>query len=551
MDVVQKYVDLRPSGRSWIGPCPFHQETKPSFSVFPDDGRFYCFGCQAAGDVIDFLSRITGLDFKETVLELARDAGLEVEMADKPNNKLGGKRIRYLKMHQLAKEFFQGNLEKNGARAAREYIQHRGIAPDIVEHYALGWAGNGWHELELFLQKMGFEQREGVEAGLLSENRQGRIYDRFRARLTFPIFDLRGKAIAFGGRSITGDNGPKYLNSSDTLIYKKGEHLYGLFQARKAISKQHFVYLTEGYIDVLTLAQFGFLNAVAALGTALTPSQVKRLSGLCKKVVLLFDGDQAGSKAALKSAELFLQNGMDVRVVTLPQGEDIDSFLRSQRGKDHFLELQGKAKEGLVFCMEMINLSYSPREIISWACSFLSGLNDMSLLAFYLPRLARGLGLDEKELRQSLAAVVSSSSGKQPENKMHKKGVPSRDIELLGFVITFPDYLSEVKQFPVADLLQGEKSRVLWEKILSCGPMAVQLELTAEERELYFAAQAQWQGALNKEEAWHQIKTFLGKKSREMKRKELVAMVVKAQRSGDPLAADLLRQYNSLLREVE
>lgn len=415
VDVVRRYVDLRPAAGRFVGLCPFHQEKTPSFSVNPDQGFFYCFGCQAGGDVIDFYSRINGLEFREALEALAEQAGVRLEglgaAEDPAEARRRNVRKSCLAMHELAQGHFRRTLAAPAGRVAREYLQRRQLDPEVVERFGLGYAADDWQGLHNALRDAGYAPDLGVEAGLLSRGaheRGGRVYDRFRGRLIFPIQDMAGRVIAFGGRILADskdDGAPKYLNSSDTPIYTKGEHLYGLSQARADMARSRRALLTEGYVDVLALQQHGFGEAVGVLGTALTENQVRRLGQLVSEVELVFDGDAAGRKAALRSAPMVLAQGLKCRVILLPDGLDADDILR-QHGRSAFEALLDQAPEGLCFCMDTLRHGAAPKDMLEFTRSFMRSLREPALGAYFLPRLAEGLGLAEAELREALAQGV-------------------------------------------------------------------------------------------------------------------------------------------------
>lgn len=434
VDIARRYVELRRAGGRWMAPCPFHQETKPSFSINEEEGFFYCFGCQASGDLFDFYGRINGLDFRETLEQLAEEAGVALDdwKPDPRAQQEQSLRRQCLRMYDVARAHFVGNLAKREGQECRDYMQRRAIAPEIIESFELGWSLREWQSLADTLRRAGFAQGLAVKAGLLATSDSGRAYDRFRGRLIFPIKSLAGQVIAFGGRIIAEDDQAKYINSSDSPIYKKGDHLYGLYQARRAISQHKVAMLTEGYMDVLTLHQFGYNNAVGVLGTALTPEQVKRLSGFCSTVELLFDGDNAGRKAALRSCEMLLVRGMRCKVVLLPQGEDIDSLLHGA-GRDAFESIRNEAPDGLDFCMRSL-AAQAPRDMLDWTKGFLAQVEQPELLSYYITRLAGGLGLNEAELRDSLAERVKAHAA-APAKKPVARGHASRDREIMTFAV--------------------------------------------------------------------------------------------------------------------
>jgi DNA primase len=482
-EVVQRFVELKQAGDRLMGVCPFHQETKPSLSVNPGQGFYYCFGCQASGDVIDFYCRINGLEFVEGVHELARECGMQLEPGSREESGQARARRMCLEMHSLAQSYFRSLLrEADGARA---YLRERGLRESVIEHFGLGWSPDAWDGLKRFLAERGYSPEQGVEAGLLSRSARGRIFDRFRSRVTFPIYDLTGRVVAFGGR-VVGEGEPKYLNSSETPIFKKGEVLYGLYQARKHVTQTKEALLTEGYADVLSLVQHGFVNACGVLGTALTRTQVQRLAGLCRRVVLLFDGDRAGREAALRSTEMLLRAGLEVRAALLPEGSDADDVLRGS-GPDALRSHMEQAREGLVFAVKMISSEKSPKEVSEWAVHFLRGFRDLSLQAYYLPKVAHGLGLSESGLRRALDE--QSPGGARSAGARRASTAPAqRDREILGFAVAHPEYLHRLRDEGVEIVLKTERGRSFWKKLLEYGHEAVSHQLDEGEKRFFFAS---------------------------------------------------------------
>ncbi|EPR30348.1 DNA primase [Alkalidesulfovibrio alkalitolerans DSM 16529] len=491
VEVVRRYVELRPAaGGRWMGPCPFHQETKGSFSVNQDLGFYYCFGCQATGDVIDFYGRINGLEFRDAVEALAAEAGVRLK-ALAPDPKADERRKLKnvcIEMHRVAQDYFRSTLNRASGRTVRDYLSRRSATPEVVERFGLGASLNEWEALKSHLSAKGFSEADGVAAGLYSKNDAGRVYDRFRGRLIFPIQDLAGKVIAFGGRVVDPKDteSAKYLNSSDSPIYKKGEHLYGLFQARPSMARSRRALLTEGYMDVLSLHQFGFADAVGVLGTALTPEQVRRLAGFCKRVDLVFDGDAPGRKAALKSAEMILGQGLACSVVLLPDGQDVDDLLKA-RGREGFAACLDEARDGLDFCLTEVRATGSAREVMEWARAFLSGLRERDWLAWYLPRVAEGLGLDEATLRRGFMTMVKGGGKAGAADAADAAGNASRshgfgarhggvgaessaaDRQLLAFVVLHPECWREFRDNEYDLVLESDWGRSFWEKIRDNG----------------------------------------------------------------------------------
>jgi DNA primase len=469
VEVVRRYVDLRPVSGRWMGPCPFHQETKPSFSVNPEEGFYYCFGCQAAGDVIDFYMRINGLDFREALEQLAAEAGvaLQSSSASGPSDATRQRRRRALEMHEAAESFYRHCLNRVAGESARVYLQKRGLSAEVVDVFGLGVSPDSWNSLKNYLQSRGFSAEEALGAGLLAKSdKSGRVYDRFRNRLMFPIQDMAGRIIAFGARLLEGD-GPKYLNSSESEIYTKGEHLYGLSQARASMAKTRRALLTEGYVDVISMHQFGYTESCGVLGTALTAGQVRRLTGLAHTVDLVFDADEAGRKAAVRSAEMVLAQGAACRVVELPDGEDVDSVLQ-KFGRDGFEECLAKASDGFTFCVRRLTGHASPKEILDWAAGFLKGLADESLRAYYIPRLADGFGLAEAELRRTAFQVVAKKSPRDtapppPETSGAVNESDRAERAFLEFAICCPESISMFEKEGLDQALASTWSKKLWD----------------------------------------------------------------------------------------
>ena len=550
VDIVRRYVDLRQVGDRWAGVCPFHQETKPSLSVHPEKGFYYCFGCQASGDLIDFYRDINGLEFRQALEELAREAGVDLD--DRPDPKAAqrqAERRASLEMQSLAQRFFQATLEAVAGKQAREYLAARGVDRRMQDYFGLGFAPEGWQALGAELQRNGYTLQQGVTAGLLSQNRNGRIYDRFRNRVTFPIHDLGGKVIAFGGRVI-GDGEPKYLNSSDSPIYKKGAHLYGLYQARQAVTQSKEVLLTEGYADVIALVRYGFTHACGVLGTALTAEQVRRLAGLARRVTLIYDGDRAGRQAASRSAEMLLRQGVQCRVVNLPDGEDVDSLLQ-QSGAAGFQRFVREAEEGLTFCLRVLRESGVAREILHWATEFLQGLQDRTWQAYFLPRVAAGLELSETELRRALDGGGRSAAGARSHHRsehLQQASPGQRDRELLHFAISCPQYCERLDVLGLEQALATERGRQLWRKIKSFSREELLLHLDASEKRFYIQSELHPLPAQRQRAVWEGIEQFLHKTRQEVTLQEVRTALKHAQESGDAEEMDrLLRAYTDML----
>ena len=358
LDVVSGYVTLSKAGQNFKGLCPFHSEKTPSFMVSPSRQIFHCFGCGTGGNAFTFVMKMEGTSFPETVRELGRKAGVEVpEVRGTKHHQDSGNREKLEQLNEAAQAWFMQNLRQAEAgRDARLYLKDRGMFDDTLEAFGFGYAPEGWDGLLKHLLKGGYTIQDLLAAGMVVQKEGtgktkdvAAYYDRFRSRVMFPIRDLRKKVIGFGGR-ILGEGMPKYLNSPETPLFSKGRALYLLEKAREAAGKRETLVIVEGYFDAIALHQAGITNVVATLGTALTPDHVRTIRRYVTKVVLLFDPDEAGVRAALRTLDLFVDSALGVKVVSLSDGDDPDTFIRKQ-GAEAFAQLQDKAPSLLDFAV--------------------------------------------------------------------------------------------------------------------------------------------------------------------------------------------------------
>ncbi len=328
VDVISEYVPLKKSGSNFKGLCPFHSEKTPSFTVSPSKQFYYCFGCGEGGDLITFIKKIENLTFQEAIERLARRAGIDY----KPSGGVGfNKQSTLLKILNDSAEFYRRSLRENPS--ALDYLLRvRALNEESIERFSIGYAPAAWDSLISYLRAKGYIERDMKDAGIVSYSEKG-SYDLFRNRIIFPLHNLRGEIIAFGGR-VMDDSLPKYINSPETVLFKKAENLFGLYQAKEEIKVRGSVVITEGYLDVIMCHQQGFSNVVAPLGTALTQRQIALLKRLTERIILLYDGDTAGITAAKRAIPLLLQEGIKPLIVLLPEGEDPDSFLRRNPPSD-------------------------------------------------------------------------------------------------------------------------------------------------------------------------------------------------------------------------
>ena len=339
-DVISTYVTLKRRGATLVGLCPFHNEKTPSFTVYPATQSFYCFGCGAGGDAITFLKKIENLDYLDAVKTLAQRAGLQMPQ-EGFDDSLSKRRRRILEMNREAARFYHSVLLSPEGKVGYDYYIGRALSAATINHFGLGFAPNQWDALLKHMRAKGYQPAELVDAGLARKGQKG-YYDNFRNRVMTPIIDVRGNVIAFGGR-VLDDSKPKYINTGDTLVYKKTNELFALNFAKD--SKEDALILCEGYMDVIAMHQAGFTNAVAGCGTALTTEQVRLISRYAKEVILTYDADEAGQKALQKAMTLFDQTDVKVRIPALVGGKDPDEIIRTY-GRDKFKGMLEGASNG-------------------------------------------------------------------------------------------------------------------------------------------------------------------------------------------------------------
>ncbi len=539
VEIASRFVEVKQRGTRWVCLCPFHGETKPSFYLNRELGLYYCFGCQASGDVIDLYCKLKGLDFIEGLKELAEEVGINLSPREGSKIQKISKK-EYLKINLLAQKYFKAQLRSE--KKALEYLKNRNISGDLIEKFEIGFAPDTFNGLKNFLLSHKIKEDIALETGLLSR-KGSKIFDRFRRRITFPIMDIGGDIVGFGGR-ILGDGEPKYLNTNETLYFKKGQILYGLFQAKKAINTKKEVIITEGYVDLITLFQYGFENSCAVLGTALTEDHIKRLDLLCNKVFLVFDGDSAGRRASFRSAEMLLKKGFEVKVVLLPEGEDIDSFLKT-RGKEEFEKMLNNAQDGIDFCIKMIE-DKSPKDLIGWCVSFLRKVEDFGLKSYYLPKLSSLLKISESLLRRAV------EDGKLDLVKVKKESVSNidmslRDKEFLSFAINFPDYIIPLDEEGVYDIFESQVCKSLWKKLVSYGHKEILNYLDNIESSFYIRLAVSPIRGIDPNNSFKEIVSRIREIKKERKKRRLRERIKEAEKNKDfEEMKRLLKEYQTL-----
>ena len=419
--VISSYVDLRRRGKTLTGLCPFHNEKTPSFTVYPDTQSYYCFGCGAGGDVITFIRNVENLDYIEAVKLLADRAGMRMpeETYDDGTANL---RRRIYEANREAAGFFHRTLFTEQGRQQLEYLQRRRVSPSMIKHFGLGAAPDDWHALGDYLQSKGFRRDELVAANLMrttEKNGKKYYFDAFRGKVMFPVIDVRGNVVAFGGR-VLDNSKPKYINTSDTLVYKKSNELFALNFAKNGNSRQ--LILCEGYMDVIALHSAGFTNAVAGLGTALTSEQVNVISRYADEVCLCYDSDEAGQKAVRAAMALFSKTGVHVKVVRLDGGKDPDEIIR-EFGKDRFEKMLKAADNDIEYKLSKLKEKYivetSDGKIgyLKDAVKLLAGCDSLTR-DVYASRLSDELGVAKDAIVNQLKSAVKNNARKDERERL-------------------------------------------------------------------------------------------------------------------------------------
>ena len=409
VDIISEYVPLRKRGRNFLGLCPFHTEKTPSFTVNEEKQIYHCFGCHAGGNVYKFLMEYEKISFVEAVQDLAKRTGITLEFDENISEEKQSEQEILYDTNTLAARYFSDNLlNSTEGEIGREYFNKRKIKSQTLRAFGLGYALNGWENFIEFAKEKKLDLEKAVQLGLIGRNKDGRLFDKFSGRIIFPIFSPNGRVVAFAGRILENREGTaKYLNSPESLIYTKGKILYGLSFAKDEIRRQDKAILVEGYMDLISLYQNGIKNVVAVSGTALTEDQVLLLSRYTKNIVLLFDADTAGIKASMRSIELLLKRDMEIKIVSLPSGEDPDSYVNNYgkekfeeliRYAQNFMEYQSAYYESLGMFEDPAKTSEAIRDLVKPVAL----INDELKRALIIKSIAKKFNLREKLLEKEL-----------------------------------------------------------------------------------------------------------------------------------------------------
>ena len=452
VDVIGREVPLKQSGSNFKGLCPFHNEKTPSFMVNEQKQIFNCFGCGEKGDVIHFVQRFNNMEFMEACEKLAEEYNIEIP---KHGTRRKEDLSRYYEINSVAARFFFDNLTRC-ANPGYTYIRKRGISDETIKHFGLGYSPNSWNSLYKYLQSKGVSDDDMLKLGLVTQGKKG-VYDKFRGRLMFPIFNTRGKVIGFGGRAL-GDEMPKYLNSPESEVFLKKNNLYALNFTKKNVSDENQVIIVEGYMDAISLYQNGICNVVASLGTALTENQCQLITRYTKNVVLSYDSDSAGIKPALRGIDVMRSSHANVRILQVTGGKDPDEFVKKY-GKQEFLKLVNGAAPATDFTLEMTKKKYNLSdnlEIIEYIRSCVPILKKLGAVEqdLYVKKLASEFDISEHSILTEIASDESRHSSPYPENsrkvrefKNDRYGNDERlEVSLLYILTRDTRYLDNFKE---------------------------------------------------------------------------------------------------------
>ncbi|MBI3252336.1 MAG: DNA primase [Candidatus Omnitrophica bacterium] len=560
VELVSAYVPLRRAGRNFKAPCPFHQEKTPSFMVSPDKQIFHCFGCGAGGNVFGFLMKIEKKDFVEAVETLAEKTGVEIPK-DKAFAAASEKTSLLLKANQRALEFYhKALLGGKDSERARAYLEKRGISAETIQNFKIGWASDSWDALSRALRT---EIPAAVleRAGLVIPRKEEGHYDRFRQRIIFPILDAKGICVAFGGR-VLDDSLPKYLNSPETEIYTKGRHLYGLFQARKSIRERDAVIVVEGYMDLLACHQAGVTHVVASLGTALTPDQARLLKRHTQNVTILYDADKAGEMATLRGLEVFLEEGLEVKIVRLERGHDPDSFIRGF-GAGKLNEALARAQTLFDYKLSLLKDRFDARsvegkvKIAGEMVALFSKVSNEVLRAAWTKELARELSVSEEavlaELRKAREGPRSGVRAAAPV--LPEKELPSAECLLVGLLLDDLDFVRRARaEITAADFKHPVARRLVAELLMEKTEEGPGLTAAAavnfykddpESAQVITLASAEAETLVDKQKAFEDCLAWVRASRMKTRREGLRSEISSAGRQGDQ------NRIGKLLRELD
>lgn len=499
-DIISQYSVLKRRGKNLVGLCPFHSEKTPSFTVYPENGSFYCFGCGVGGDVITFTSLIENLDYVETIKLLAERSGVELPQDGYDNTFQKVKNTVYDINRETAK-FYHNYLMSDAGKWALDYYKERGLSLKTIKHFGLGAAPDSWDALINHLKGKGFTISDMVTANVVGVSQRGSYYDRFRKRAMFPIINIRGNIVGFSGRAMPGEDkqGGKYVNTSDTPVYKKSENLFGINFAKNFCSEQ--MILVEGNMDVISLHQAGFENVVAPLGTAFTAEQANLIARYTKEIVLMLDADAAGQKAIRRAEEILRNTGLAVRVVSIPEGKDPDEYIKTQ-GPERFKALLEGAVSNMEYKLLMaaqgldLNTEEGRLKYLNLAAQIVASSGDVMERDIYIGRLCDKYGVSRTALtakvdelrKKNIQAVKKAEINEvihpkfskddiNPEKRNSLRGAAAEET-VISILWQHPDYFDDIKNLLPVEKMVTSLNRRIYEIIFNAYSEGVTLDIS-------------------------------------------------------------------------
>ncbi len=462
VDLVSEYVILKKAGRNFVGLCPFHKEKTPSFTVNPEKQIFYCFGCGEGGNIFTFLMKINNISFIEAVRYLAGKLGVVITTRRMSAGEKESISIRegLKQVNRAAAGYFSENLFSEAGRPVREYLKKRGLKDSVIKEFNLGYAANEWTNLGDFFKRENISLKLVEKAGLIIPRKSGGFYDRFRGRLIFPIEDIGGNVVAFGGR-ILGDGEPKYLNSPESPIYVKGKNLYGLNRTKDDIRKNDYVILVEGYFDLLSLKNSGISNIVATLGTAVTRDHVDLIRRYTRNLVVMFDPDEGGISAMERSLKLFLEGNLHTKVVVLPDSYDPDECVR-KLGREALDEAVAHSQSMVDYYIEEIIGSRKTFEenldLTEAAISFISSIGDVIQRNLFIKRVSERLNIDQELLKRETNRKSRPRTALKEDVscKRNSEKVDALELSFIHMMLEYPHKIPEIANGGILDYFTSE-----------------------------------------------------------------------------------------------
>jgi DNA primase len=449
-DVVQDFVNLKKRGTNYLGLCPFHNEKTPSFTVSPSKGIFKCFGCGKGGNAVNFIMEHEHLSYPEALKFLANKYNIEIKEKELSAEEVEERNLRdsLIIVTRFTKELFKTNLHKHneGKAVGLSYLKERGVRDDMIEKFELGYSLDQWENLAQEAAKNGYKLEYLDKCGL-TVAKENRRYDRFRGRVMFPIHSLSGNVVGFGGRTLKKDDKTaKYLNSPESEIYHKSKILYGIYHAKKAITQQDKCYLVEGYTDVIALHQAGIENVVASSGTSLTENQIRLIKRFTPNVTVIYDGDQAGIKASLRGIDLILEQGLNVKVLLLPEGEDPDSFSKQQNASDLQEYINKNEEDFITFKTKLLseeakNDPVKKSNLITEIVRSIANIPDGITRSVYIKNTSDILDIDEKVLYSETNKIRTNKAKQKRRQEKVQEEKTRKDNQALT---TVPSFIEEV-----------------------------------------------------------------------------------------------------------